>query len=233
MSKIKNGVVEIPYDNDDWGGSGTIVITFLEEDINCEIKDLQSVQDQMWGFSEGEYALIRNDSLLKAMGYDPDDSERTFLDLEGDGIPYVPTLSIDILGTTFSPSNFVQITGEGHTGFMCNVPVSGTDRVAYYAEIADPAIFCGVRDGIIVAYFYMYNVSGLTVTVGDLFGDAFDDTPPKTVIRAGMTYFVWRASNGYIVLFVPSNFYQDYLNDYVGTVAYFTDINMCFDLTED
>jgi hypothetical protein len=147
-----------------------------------------------------------------------------------DLIPYVPTLSSDILGTTFSPQSlYTKLIDNGDDGDIFDIPLNGADGLTYYmTDTGSDDEAYGVRDGIIVAYL-LYN--GYDFTVGDLFGDVFDDTPPKT-IGTDMVYHIWRVNDGYLVLCaLDTN--QGYLNDKVGAEAYFTDINMCPLLTED
>ena len=61
LSKIKNNSVEISYDEDGWGNSGVLELTFNDEYILADFKNV--VMDEManWGFYERTYKLVKND----------------------------------------------------------------------------------------------------------------------------------------------------------------------------
>ena len=65
FSDIKNSCVEFSYDEDGWGNSATVVLTFRDDNIYCEIKDAKRNEEAMWEIGEGLYNLVRSWSLTE------------------------------------------------------------------------------------------------------------------------------------------------------------------------
>lgn len=132
VSEIENAVVEIPFDNDGWGCSGTMILTFTKDAIICEIKDLQLTDlYPEWGFCEWRYLLVRNDSAYEALEYEPSDYERMFPDEnmqnEDDGIPYVETIA--------------TILGQQYTSWNGENPMLGSDISQQYLNDLDDVTY--------------------------------------------------------------------------------------------
>ena len=70
LADIKNSVVEIPYDNDGWGNSGTLEITFNENVLFCDFKNIANDgYAAMWGFYEKTYKLVKNEKAHELLVY--------------------------------------------------------------------------------------------------------------------------------------------------------------------
>lgn len=103
ISEIQDNVVTTSFEDDGWGHSGTMSLTFTADAIICEIKDIQEHQPAQWGVIEGKFLLVRNDAAHEAMEYEPGEYEKMFPDtgfdppLSGtswtDDIPIVPGFS--------------------------------------------------------------------------------------------------------------------------------------------
>lgn len=73
LSSISNGTVSTTFDNDNWGHSGTIALTFTQSGIVCDIKDVEGGEPYLtWGVSEATYLLIRDSGAHEKMIYDMD-----------------------------------------------------------------------------------------------------------------------------------------------------------------
>ena len=69
LADIVDSSVEIPYDNDSWGNSGKLKITFAENAITCEFSDIVTDDLAQWGFYEAMYSLIKNDNAHELLTY--------------------------------------------------------------------------------------------------------------------------------------------------------------------
>ena len=70
-SSIENNTVTVAF-SDSWNSSGTTVITFEEDRIIYELKDVVSGSGA-WGVSEGKYYFVRDDSAEEETGDFDDD----------------------------------------------------------------------------------------------------------------------------------------------------------------
>ena len=63
LSQIKNNSVEIAYDDDNWGNSGILELTFGNEAIFACFKNVVLDEYALWGCYEGNYKLVQNGEL--------------------------------------------------------------------------------------------------------------------------------------------------------------------------
>ena len=67
QSQIENSIVEFHYPQDSWGNSGIVELTFKEDSIYCEIKDVTTSDMAMWQLHEGLYKLINSNYFNKTV----------------------------------------------------------------------------------------------------------------------------------------------------------------------
>lgn len=73
LSNISNGTATATFDNDGWGQTGTITLTFTESGIVCDMKDVLGGEPySTWGILEETYLLVRDDGAHEKMIYDMD-----------------------------------------------------------------------------------------------------------------------------------------------------------------
>jgi len=207
LSDIQNGFVSVPFDNDGWGHSGIMKLTFSEDTITCEVRDLLDLpesQGAQWGFYEGTYLLIRNDHAHETMEYELSDYEEMFPDEniedEDDGIPYVNVVA--------------NILGQQYTSWNGENPILGSDLSQQYLnDLDDVTYYCyfnwdtqdssasyeayGVKGGFIVAYVACFD--DFSPKVNSYLTSDFDGTAPKTITNGVFNHHIWRIDNGYFV----------------------------------
>lgn len=59
LSDVEANTVTIPF-SDSWLNTGTIVLTFGEDQILCVVKDMTYDASAMWGFDEGEFTFTKD-----------------------------------------------------------------------------------------------------------------------------------------------------------------------------
>lgn len=72
-SEITENSITFHFDEDGWGNSGTVVLTFLENQVCVEVQNLTADPNAMWGFYEGEYFLSPNSTAYDTLYYEMDD----------------------------------------------------------------------------------------------------------------------------------------------------------------
>ena len=73
LSNISNGTATATFDNDGWGQTGTMTLTFTESGIICDMKDVLGGEPySTWGILEETYLLVRDDGAHEKMIYDMD-----------------------------------------------------------------------------------------------------------------------------------------------------------------
>jgi len=73
LSNISNGTATAAFDNDGWGQTGTITLTFTESGIICDMKDVLGGEPySTWGILEETYLLVRDNGAHEKMIYDMD-----------------------------------------------------------------------------------------------------------------------------------------------------------------
>ena len=73
LSNISNGTATATFDNDGWGQTGTITLTFTESGIICDMKDVLGGEPySTWGILGETYLLVRDDGAHEKMIYDMD-----------------------------------------------------------------------------------------------------------------------------------------------------------------
>lgn len=87
ITDIVDSSVEIPYDDDSWGNSGKLKITFAENAITCEFSDIVTDNLAQWGFYESMYSLIKNDNAHELLIYTPEEYDAKY----GEPEPQQPT----------------------------------------------------------------------------------------------------------------------------------------------
>lgn len=72
-SEITENSITFHFDEDGWGNSGTVVLTFLENQVCVAVQNLTADPNAMWGFYEGEYYLSPNSTAYDTLYYEMDD----------------------------------------------------------------------------------------------------------------------------------------------------------------
>lgn len=59
-TEIEKNTITYSFEDDCWGNSGAIELTFIEGKILCVISEIKNTEENtpMWGFAEGEYSLV-------------------------------------------------------------------------------------------------------------------------------------------------------------------------------
>ncbi len=81
ISNIQGNSVEASFENDGWDNTGTIHITFDDDQILCKISDVHYVGenwDALWGATETTSVLVRMDNAHDLIEYDLDDYYEMF-----------------------------------------------------------------------------------------------------------------------------------------------------------
>lgn len=67
LSKIVNNTVKISYEEDGWGNSGVLELTFSKDYILAEFKEIVADEMANWGFNENTYKLIKNEKAQETL----------------------------------------------------------------------------------------------------------------------------------------------------------------------
>ena len=84
LTDIKDSVVITKYDNDGWGNSGTLEITFNQSSVFCDIKDVVTDSFAAWGMYENTYKLIKDADAYNKLTYTQEEYDEKFGDTEDD-----------------------------------------------------------------------------------------------------------------------------------------------------
>lgn len=106
LSEFKDKAITIDYEDDGWGNSGTIEITFMQESILADFKNVVWGYGS-WGFSEATYKLERNDNAYKLLEYDMEDYYEKYpeFDPSYEDVPSNGDVYTDVPMYTFPPQN--------------------------------------------------------------------------------------------------------------------------------
>ena len=106
LSEFKDKTITIDYEDDGWGNSGTIEITFMQESILADFKNVVWGYGS-WGFSEATYKLERNDNAYKLLKYDMEDYYEKYpeFDPSYEDVPSNGDVYTDVPMYTFPPQN--------------------------------------------------------------------------------------------------------------------------------
>jgi len=123
VSSIVKNFVKVPYEEDGWGNSGVLELTFNKDYILADFKDV--VMDEMadWGFYENTYKLVKNDKAQQSITdgsneyykNQPDTMEPTYDTSKASGILAQAGLTEEEFRDICEPLGYQESFSTSHT----------------------------------------------------------------------------------------------------------------------